>query len=104
MEDLWEVVKGNSWAGVVFGGIFALYIVGEIEERRTDGDESKDIETSFSDGLTTDEKLEFHLKKVEELKLLKERDLSIDELVLEMRKTMDSMKLEIEALREQKAG
>lgn len=93
MEDLIKILSQNRFAALAFGALMAFYIAGEIEER-TSIEKPVSIAT---DGMNVDEEIAFHEARLRVLKLLKEEDLTMDQLVLKMQATIDDLSSQLEA-------
>lgn len=93
MDEILQILSQNKLAALAFGTVVGLYIAGEIEERQ----DSVKIASVASDGMTVDEEIAFHESRLIVLRLLKEEKLSMDDLFLKMKNTIEELQSQLEA-------
>ena len=93
-EEILEILKNNVWAGGIFALVIGLYVAGEIEERSQGRAVASEINPT--EGMTVDEEIAFHETRLKVLKLLKEENLSMEDLVLQMQNTIEELQTQLE--------
>lgn len=99
MDNLLQFLSENKPASFVAGMIIAFYITGEIEERLNPLPmQGVDMDRG---SMSVDEERKFHENRLQVLDMLDKENLSMDELVLQLRDTIQSMQSEIDELKGQ---
>lgn len=92
-SEILSILKENTLAGAIFGGVIALYLIGSFEDKK------QHTNNHIPDGLSPDEEIVFLEKRLQVLTMLKEENLSIEDLVLKLHETIVEMEAEMATMK-----
>lgn len=90
MDDLLEVIGRNSWAAIGAGLVIGLYVIGRLDD---DGDA---ILPNF---LTIEDEERWHEARLKHLREIREAGMSKDQTLAELLALVESLKAEVEGLK-----